>query len=744
MGNYVLGTVVAWSLLFLSPLRANVFFTWQMIDDLGNVGMESEPNGQFSTVVSMGSVSYAYAAAKHEVSVAQYTVFLNRVARYGDVYQLWDPRMETYVDEAKGIDHRVISREGSGTSGDPYIYKSMPGRAQSPVIFVSWSDAARFVNWLQNGQGPGGTERGVYDMSMLFPQRAPGATVFLPTHSEWHKAAYYDPRTPEEGGPGAIPHYWRYPQATDDDPVAAILDEGAIINASPGVKLTNFRGDGPQGHCNVDAGGSSAESPYGVMHMGGNVVEWTEDRLNDFANADPPKVDIRGGDWGNSLWDQQNVNINAATAARHTTDNGFRVFALPAFALDPMGGIDPDADGPGDTPLGEPFEVDDHTIALYHLDGDGMDASGNGFHLTPVGDTTFRTDQLEWMWQPSGGVVEFLDETDQLHVSGIPDSMVLPEEGSELTIEWQIKKSGPIETHALGDERGFLLFRQNYDTFFQMRTHAWSKPYAPTLIANASSAEVLTRSQSRDFLHDGNFSAQWMRVKMVMEADGAIRVWVNGRIIPQDLSQEGNSLPPLPNWDRDQDWSLTLGGFPGYMDEVRISRGVRPRRVGSDPIGMAYESYATWIAETLSIDSGNPMPDLDPSGNDDADEANNLFEFLARTHPADGSDYHLPNGLVVVEEAVAGIHFSYRRPRGGLQETSARYAVGELTCHLEITTDLTDPEGWAEHPALWEMRGVPVDNGDGTEDVTFRLTPPESARTFVRLRVVYLPEAAEQ
>jgi formylglycine-generating enzyme required for sulfatase activity len=91
-------------------------------------------------------VDYIYKIATKEVNLIQYTEFLNAV----------DPN---------GL---------------------------RPVTYVSWNDAARFTNWLQNGQGSGSTESGVYNMSLTTPTRSGTATVFIASENEWYKAAYYD------------------------------------------------------------------------------------------------------------------------------------------------------------------------------------------------------------------------------------------------------------------------------------------------------------------------------------------------------------------------------------------------------------------------------------------------------------------------------------------------------------------------------------------------------------------------
>ena len=86
-----------------------------------------------------------------------------------------------------------ITRSGSDGS---YSYAVNSGFGPNPVNHVSFFDAMRFVNWLQNGQGSGGTETGVYTISDgISETRNPSASFWLPSENEWYKAAYYDPRT---------------------------------------------------------------------------------------------------------------------------------------------------------------------------------------------------------------------------------------------------------------------------------------------------------------------------------------------------------------------------------------------------------------------------------------------------------------------------------------------------------------------------------------------------------------------
>jgi len=109
-----------------------------------------------------GSVPYVYQIGKYDVTAGQYTAFLNAVAKT-DPYGLYDSGMAkvgSYLQN--GTYGCGIVR--SGSSGG-YAYTVATAYQNFPVNYVSWGDATRFCNWLQNGQpvGPesdGTTENG--------------------------------------------------------------------------------------------------------------------------------------------------------------------------------------------------------------------------------------------------------------------------------------------------------------------------------------------------------------------------------------------------------------------------------------------------------------------------------------------------------------------------------------------------------------------------------------------------------
>jgi sulfatase modifying factor 1 len=120
--------------------------TNQLTDDFGNV-----------YIAVTGSVGYEYRIGKYEVTIDQYTKFLNAVAvttSAAHLLQLWDIAMSTNTTA------KTISRSGSGTQAAPFIY-SVIGDGTRPINYISWFNAARFANWLHNGATNGAnTENG--------------------------------------------------------------------------------------------------------------------------------------------------------------------------------------------------------------------------------------------------------------------------------------------------------------------------------------------------------------------------------------------------------------------------------------------------------------------------------------------------------------------------------------------------------------------------------------------------------
>jgi hypothetical protein len=164
--------VVAVFVLYLVAVavaRADVFNmpdgqTSHVLVPVGDTGNVADP------LTGLGAVSYPYWMGKYDVTTAQYAQFLNSVAAAGDPYGLYNSKMATDLPTI-GI------TKASTSSGFSYTVK---GNGNVPVFDVSLGDAARFVNWLANGQpiapeGPGTTETGTYTLMVAMAGKWSGA-----------------------------------------------------------------------------------------------------------------------------------------------------------------------------------------------------------------------------------------------------------------------------------------------------------------------------------------------------------------------------------------------------------------------------------------------------------------------------------------------------------------------------------------------------------------------------------------
>ncbi len=280
---------------------------------VGNPGNAGDPI-QFQGV--FGAVNYEYAIGKYEVTAGQYTAFLNAVAAT-DTYGLYHVNMWTHAEGCK------IERTGSPGS---YTYSVAPDRANRPVNFITWGDAARFANWLHNGQPTGAqdlstTEDGSYfldgkqsDFELEPVVREPDATWVIPTENEWYKAAYHK-------NDGVTGNYWNFPTRANNGVSNDLIDPDPGNNATfTDGAVGNWTIGAPYYRTEVGAHENS-ESPYGTFDQGGNVQEF---------NETVPETDIRGirgGSWANNIMSRFDRPVDMHSSDQFS-DLGFRVATL--------------------------------------------------------------------------------------------------------------------------------------------------------------------------------------------------------------------------------------------------------------------------------------------------------------------------------------------------------------------------------------------------------------------------------
>jgi formylglycine-generating enzyme required for sulfatase activity len=218
---------------------------------VGNLGNAPDTTG-------FGEVDYNYNIGKYDVTSSQYTAFLNAVAAT-DTYGVYNSAMAGTTQGSPGIIQ-------SGSSGS-YTYSVAAGRGNYPATDVTFWDATRFANWLDNGQptgaeGPGTTETGTYTLTSTGiannrVTRNGGATWAVTSENEWYKAAYYTPLGGAFGGLGN-PNYWLY--ATQSNTIST-------SQANYDVSMNDDT---------TPVGSYPYPSYYGTYDQSGEVDEWNE------------------------------------------------------------------------------------------------------------------------------------------------------------------------------------------------------------------------------------------------------------------------------------------------------------------------------------------------------------------------------------------------------------------------------------------------------------------------------------
>lgn len=183
---------------------------------------------------------------------------------------------------------------------------------------------------------------------------------------------------------------------------------------------------------------------------------------------------------------------------------------------------------------------------------------------------------------------------------------------------------------------------------------------------------------------------------------------------------DDESLTSSVSFDQAGTYVLRLETAGGEVDEVTITVE-------------AAQGYVQWIA-------GYPGINSDPLADPDFDGVSNLLEYATGGDPSvSGKE----GGSSLVEDpgSTGELLFSYRRLRevtagDGSGATGDGYSIYGINYTVQASENLTAWSSAASALAM-QVEGTPTDNGDGTESVTVRLTPPVSsdAKWFVRLRV---------
>ncbi len=293
----------------------------------------ANPNNESDPLTGFGGVNYIYQIGKYDVTIGQYTAFLNAIAKV-DTYGLYNPQMGTDLNSA-GISRSIVSGN--------YVYTVMYNGGNStnrPITYVTWLDAARFANWMANGQPSGTqnsstTENGAYNLNgamsgnavtknLINPNTGQIPSYAIPTYNEWYKAAYYSPQL--NSGKGG---YYMYATESNTAPGNVIGDLPNNANNFPGSTFSVTQSAtylyATQNYLTDVGAFTASASYYGTFDQNGNVYQW-----NDLDGSPTPYRGLAGGYWfaGANAMQATIYSTNSITG----TDNGtgFRLAAPSA------------------------------------------------------------------------------------------------------------------------------------------------------------------------------------------------------------------------------------------------------------------------------------------------------------------------------------------------------------------------------------------------------------------------------
>ncbi len=240
--------------------------------------------------------------------------------------------------------------------------------------------------------------------------------------------------------------------------------------------------------------------------------------------------------------------------AEVTLPNGRRLFATKNF------NASLNSNRPANPFQSEPLSVTSDMAALYHLDSDFTDTTGQQTSLTNAAAASLDTLNRGWMREPEGT---------SLHSTGAGDTAttLIRNNSLKTTNTTKIVVEAMIYVHARPTiaTAPFLSLVGNWNASLELVNNR----YIGFVFRGGTNLNFSTATVQEAFTLN-----QWHHVHMEINSSGYL-VMVDGVTLTQVPSNE------LKNWPTNGSATLTLGNFDGWLDEVVIKsmRGSAPLRL---------------------------------------------------------------------------------------------------------------------------------------------------------------------
>jgi hypothetical protein len=276
---------------------------------------------------------------------------------------------------------------------------------------------------------------------------------------------------------------------------------------------------------------------------------------------------------------------------------------------------------------GQALTVQDNTVALYHFDDNYNDSSPNGYHLTASGNTELVDNASGWMANPGGKAVRFHDVGDTL-TANIPDACIAPPNmTAPLVFEAWICTLN-YKTYGKTTAPGPICLAQSYNSSLGCSQDKWILPNCPSV--GSDNVCLVSNSKWNDSVKPGT----WQHLKIIRKTDFSCECRLDGVLI----GSAAGVAPPDADWD----WTLTLGNFDGYIDEVCITgrenhgKGAATTTTGGTGTGSTGSSTGstgnTSTATVIAPVNQNYEPDQDTIA---------LYTFDGNYNDTSGNGFHL-------------------------------------------------------------------------------------------------------